>query len=337
MTPSRAPTAPATTALLCLALPTPVSGPRHLGRRALGVLAVTALLGGCASAPERPAAPASTGAAGGGAAVGADASLQQCDNPVGTVRLQDGMKSSDTTNSQAAANANIESVRLLLRDVGSLFGPKKEGADVSGALESMRLLIQQSNCFVIVDRGRDEGAASDEKRRNMTNPNVRDNPDKARAQEIEADYVLRGTIIGLEQSKSSGFNLGGFLPGKLGAAAGAVGSNSSVSDARVQLVLSSIASNAQVAVSQGQGSATNTKMAVNVLGLVSGRGAGGGGFSSEEKTSAQTVILQAFADAYNKLVPAMRNYKMQTIKGGLGGGGTLTMQGERSNNANSPK
>jgi curli biogenesis system outer membrane secretion channel CsgG len=302
-------------------------------RRAWPLLAAAALLGGCASAPQQPPPPASVGAAGGGASVGGDASLQQCENPVGTVRLQDGMKSSDTTQSQVAPNANIESVRLLLRDVGSLFGPKREGPDVSGALESMRLLIQQSNCFVIVDRGRDEGATSDEKRRNMTNTQVRDNPDKPRAQEVEADYVLRGTIIGLEQSKSSGFNLGSLLPGRLGAAAGSMGSTSSVSDARVQLVLSSIAQNAQVAVSQGAGSATNTKMAVNVLGLFTGKGAGGGGFTSEEKSSTQTIILQAFADAYNKLVPAVRGYKMQVVKGGLGGGGTLTMQGGRDNNA----
>jgi curli biogenesis system outer membrane secretion channel CsgG len=293
----------------------------------LPLVAAAALLGGCASAPERAAVPASSGAAGGATAVGADANLQQCERPVGTVRLQDGMKAADTNSSQTAANANIESVRLLLRDVGSLFGSKKEGPDVGGALESMRLLIQQSNCFVIVDRGLAEEASTDEKRRTRTGGEVRDDANMGRGLEVAADYVLRGTIIGLEQNKSSGFNLGGFLPGRLGAAAGAVKSNSTISDAKVQLVLSDIRSKTQVAAAQGLGSATDTKMAVNVLGIFSGKGAGGGGFSSEEKTSAQAVILQAFADAYNKMVPAVRGYTAQTVRGGLGAGGQLGVQG----------
>jgi hypothetical protein len=264
--------------------------------------------------------------------VGADASLQQCERPVGTVRLQDGMRSADTNGSQTAANANIESVRLLLRDMGSLFGPKAQGPDVSGALESMRLLIQQSNCFVIVDRGAAEEASTDEKRRTRTGAEARDNADMGRGQEVVADYVLRGTIVGVEQTKSSGFNLGGFLPGKLGAAAGAVGSSSTIGEARVQLVLSDIRSKTQVAASQGLGTATNTKLAFNALGWARG-GAGAGGMTSEEKTSTQAIVLQAFADAYNKMVPAVRTYTAQTVRGGLGTGGTLGVQGGSQNTA----
>lgn len=306
---------------------TPLQGltpgcPAPRGRRlALLSLAGAAVLAGCASAPPS-SAPASTGAAGGATAVGADAKLQVCERPVGTVRLQDGLKSADTNASQTAANANIESVRLLLRDVGSLFGTKKEGPDVAGALESMRLLIQQSNCFLIVDRGLAEEASSDEKRRARTGSEVRDNSDMGRGQEVAADFVLRGTVIGIEQ-KSSGFNMGSLLPGRL---AGAVDTRSAVSDAKVQLVLSDVRSKIQVAVAQGAGSAANTRMALNVLGFAR-RGAGAGGFSSEEKTSTQTIILQAFADAYNQMVPAVRGYSAQAVRGGLGTGGTLGVQG----------
>jgi curli biogenesis system outer membrane secretion channel CsgG len=295
--------------------------------RALTTLAMAGLaLAGCASAPERVAGPASTGAAGGATAVGADAKLSTCERPVGSVRLQDGLRSADTNNSQTAANANIESVRLLLRDVGSLLGTKKEGPDVSGALESMRLLIQQSNCFVIVDRGLAEEAATDEKRRTSTSGEVRDDANMGRGQEVAADFVLRGTIVALEQGKKSGFNLGALLPGRLGSA---VDTRSSVSDVRVQLVLSDIRSKIQVAAAQGAGSSTNTKIALGVLGL-SRRGAGAGGFSSEESTSAQTIVLQAFADAYNQMVPAVRGYTTQAVRGGLGAGGTLGVQGSRS-------
>ena len=37
--------------------------------------------------------------------------------------------------------------------------------------------------------------------------------------------------------------------------------------------------------------------------------------------------MAAFADSYNKMVVALRNYKAQTVKGGLGTGGRLGVQG----------
>ena len=39
------------------------------------------------------------------------------------------------------------------------------------------------------------------------------------------------------------------------------------------------------------------------------------------------VIVTAFADSYNQMVKALRNYKAQTVRGGLGAGGTLGVSG----------
>ena len=39
------------------------------------------------------------------------------------------------------------------------------------------------------------------------------------------------------------------------------------------------------------------------------------------------MLAGAFADAYNRLVTAVRNYKAQEVKGGLGTGGTMGVQG----------
>jgi len=39
------------------------------------------------------------------------------------------------------------------------------------------------------------------------------------------------------------------------------------------------------------------------------------------------VIAGAFADAYNNLVKAAKNYKAQEVRGGLGTGGRLGVQG----------
>ena len=69
-------------------------------------------------------------------------------------------------------------------------------------------------------------------------------------------------------------------------------------------------------------------LATSVLGRVGG-GLGGGSFGTSSETSASKIILQAYADAYNKLVPALVNYKTQSVKGGLGAGGTLKVQGAK--------
>jgi hypothetical protein len=39
------------------------------------------------------------------------------------------------------------------------------------------------------------------------------------------------------------------------------------------------------------------------------------------------VLAGAFADAYNRLVQSVRNYKAQEVAGGLGTGGALGVQG----------
>ena len=53
-------------------------------------------------------------------------------------------------------------------------------------------------------------------------------------------------------------------------------------------------------------------------------GAGGRGYSS---TLQGKVIATAFADPYNQMVQALKNHKAQTVKGGLGGGGCLGVDG----------
>ena len=42
------------------------------------------------------------------------------------------------------------------------------------------------------------------------------------------------------------------------------------------------------------------------------------------------ACLQAFADAYNQMVPAVRGYTTQAVRGGAGTGGTLGVQGSKN-------
>jgi hypothetical protein len=48
------------------------------------------------------------------------------------------------------------------------------------------------------------------------------------------------------------------------------------------------------------------------------------------KTPEGKVIASSFADAYNNLVRAAKNYKAQEVRGGLGAGGRLGVQGGRT-------
>lgn len=42
------------------------------------------------------------------------------------------------------------------------------------------------------------------------------------------------------------------------------------------------------------------------------------------------MIVAAFTDSYNNVVRAVKNYKQQTVAGGLGTGGQLTVQDDEA-------
>ena len=75
-----------------------------------------------------------------------------------------------------------------------------------------------------------------------------------------------------------------------------------------------------VQLAAAQGNAKNFDF--NLFGGIFGGGLGGGagGFTN---TPEGKIITAAFMDSYNQLVQAVRNYNAQTVKGGLGKGGSL--------------
>lgn len=277
------------------------------------------LLGGCVATGSPPGdakaeRPKAIGAAAGGATVGGDAALNTCAEPVGTIRLQDGSttftRPTDVLPGESQAAAALRGLQGGAGAPGS-----------TASIESLRLLIQQSNCFLVVDRGLVESAADEEKRRTRTSGEARDGAGMDPGQEVVAEFVLRAMVLRFDATESTSANAG-----LLSKVLGNVSVNRSKREAEVQLVLSDVRSKVQVAVARGESSASNTALASKVLGRA-GIGLGGGGYGSQSKTSATTILMQAYADAYNKLVPAMTNYRMQQVKGGLGTGTTVRVQG----------
>lgn len=184
----------------------------------------------------------------------------------------------------------------------------------------IRMMVQQSNCFVIVERGRAMQAMQRE-RALMQSGELRDNSNFGKGQMVAADYTLSPSV---EFKKSRMGKIAGATRnffGKLpGFNRGAVGVNSN--EASTTLLLLDNRSGVQV--SAAVGSAKNYDF--SLFGSSWNRH-GWGNVQGFADTDEGKVIMSAFADSYNQMVKALRNYKPQVVKGGLGTGGQLKVDG----------
>jgi hypothetical protein len=182
----------------------------------------------------------------------------------------------------------------------------------------LKLLIQQSNCFVVVERGRAMGNMMQERALSKSGE-LRSNSNFGAGQMVSADYSLSPSIT---FSNNNAGGVGGAVGGLFGSVGALVGGSLSAKEASTLLTLVDNRSGVQLAAAEG--SAKNWDFGA-LGGLVgSGLGAVGGGYSN---TAEGKVIVAAFMDSYNGIVKAVRNYKAQTVKGGLGTGGQLAVQG----------
>ncbi len=195
---------------------------------------------------------------------------------------------------------------------------------VQSTVPLIRMLAQKSNCFVVVERGQAMNAMNQE--RNLARSGeAREGSNFGKGQLVVADYAMNPTIS-FSSRDTGGMRgmLGGFTNklGSLGAAAGAALGSLKFSEASTMLTLVDNRSGVQLAAAEG--SSKNTDFGA-WGGLFAGGGAAGlGGYTN---TPEGKVIASAFADAYNNLVKAAKNYKAQEVKGGLGTGGRLGVQG----------
>ncbi|ADE16789.1 conserved hypothetical protein [Nitrosococcus halophilus Nc 4] len=236
-----------------------------------------------------------SGSAGGGTSVDANSSLERCDQPVGTLAVDDG-RAADWYGRFGSAT-NVTSIEPLLR-----------------------LAVQQSNCFVITTIGnlRTDSRLTRITELQRNSGEYRAGSKQHKGQRVAADYYLEPQII-IDNSSIGkvGGALGGLVNSTVGALAGALEAKASV----VTLSLYDIRSAVQISASEGSSTATNYGAA---LGAFGGTAAGGlGGFS---KTPEGKATVAAFIDAYNGMVQALRNYEAQDVKGGLGRGGTLEVK-----------
>jgi hypothetical protein len=270
--------------------PTP---PRHL-HWALPASAVSVLLlSGCLSTAPTLGENKGTvsGAAGGATAEANNTKLERCDATLGTLAI-----SEDT--------AAPWYLQLRDRQLGS-------------TVPTLRLMIQQSNCFVIVDRGAAMRNMQQERALQQSGE-MRQGSNFGGGQMVAADYTMSPSIM------FSGKTGGGSGFGATGAIGLAIGLAGSVGRNEAATTLLLVDNRSGVQISAAEGTAKNFDF--GILGAAwGGLGVGGGGGYSS--TPQGKVITAAFADSFNQMVKALRNYKAQTVQGGLGAGGRLGVDG----------
>lgn len=198
---------------------------------------------------------------------------------------------------------------------------------IQSTVPLLRMLIQESNCFVVVERGQAMNVMMQERRLEQSGE-MRQGSDFGKGQMVAADYAMNPSItFSSRDSGGIGAAVGGLTSklGSWGSAVGAVAGGLKFREASTMLTLIDNRSGVQLAAAEGNSSKTD----FGAWGSVFGGGAGGtmGGYT---KTPEGKVIAASFADAYNNLVKAAKNYKAQEVKGGLGTGGRLGVSGGRT-------
>ncbi|RRD57885.1 peptidoglycan-binding protein [Comamonadaceae bacterium OH2545_COT-014] len=239
-----------------------------------------------------------TGGAAGGTAAGESGDLEKCASPLGTVSLVE---------NQDAGWYTILRNEYRLPPTSNL----------------LRLLIQQSNCFVVVERGAAGMRAMSRERELMQSGEMRRGSNFGRGQLVASDYGLSPEIIFSENNTGGvAASLGGLFGG-IGSVVGAVAAGTKTREAAAMLTLVDNRSGVQVAASQGSASKTDFGGFGSLFG-----GSAGGGLGGYQNTPQGKVLTAAFMDSYNQMVRALRNYKSQSVQGqGLGGGGRLGVDG----------
>jgi hypothetical protein len=176
---------------------------------------------------------------------------------------------------------------------------------------------------VIVDRGRGLAARNREMAL-MRGEEGRAGSNVGGGQIAAADYTMIPEVILSDRGGTrAGAGLGGLLGrSSLGSVVGAVAGGLSTNEAGAILTLVDNRSTVQLAAAEGY------SKNIDFAGMGGFFGGGAAGVAGAYTSTPQgKVIFAAFTDSYNKMVRALRNYKAQTVRGGLGTGGRLGVQG----------
>jgi hypothetical protein len=213
-----------------------------------------------------------TGAAGTGGSQG-DSGLQHCDKPMGAVAV-------------------VEPQDYVMSSL--------RGYGLGSPVGLIRMMIQQSNCFLVVERGVGMQNAMQE-RELAASGEARAGSNMGKGQMVAADFILTPAIV-FSESNAGGIGgaLGGFLGGKA-AVLGAVAGGLKFKEAQTSMLLADARSSLQVAAAEG----STKKADLNLFGALAG-GGGFGGIGGYGNTNEGKIVAAAFLDNYNKIVGVVK-------------------------------
>jgi hypothetical protein len=223
-----------------------------------------------------------------------DGGLEHCDKPMGAV---------------AVVEPQSEYMMMLSRyNLGSPSG-------------LIRLMIQQSNCFIVVERG--QGMRNMAQERELADSGqLRGNSNIGGGQMVGADFILTPAVVFAENNAGGvGGAVGGIL-GRRAPIAGAVAGGLKFKEAQTSMLLSDSRSGVQVAAAEGSTRKADIGAGVSAWGGGAMGSVGGYGNTNEGK-----IIAAALQDNYNKIVDTVRNdaslqRSVGTLKEEAAAGGT---------------
>jgi hypothetical protein len=217
------------------------------------------------------------GSAGPGGSQGAASDLEHCDRPLATM---------------AVVEPQDQVVRALSR------------YRLQSPAGLIRLMVQQSNCFVVVERGLGMKNMMQE-RALADSGQLKQSSNVGAGQMVTADYILTpGVVFSEDNAGGVGGALGGALGGLLGRGGrliGGVAGGLKFKEAQTSMLLADARSGVQVAAAEGSAKKADFRLG----GLLAGGGLAGG-LGGYENTNEGKVIAASFADNYNGIVRAVR-------------------------------
>lgn len=254
---------------------------------------------------------------------------------VGGVEM--GSKKAGSVVSGGAGGANSEDASSALESCGRSLGTLAVEEDtyspwydrmgqygIRSTVPILRLLAQQSNCFIVVERSRRGLQRMEQERVLEDSGELRQSSNFGKGQMVAADYTL---IPSLVFSDGDTGGIGAAIGGLFGKVGAILGGSLKFADAQSVMTLVENRSGVQVAAAEGSARATNLAGGLGMFG-----GGVGGGLAGYTKTPEGKVIVAAMMDAFNNIVRATRNYRAQTVDSpnGLGTGGSLNVSGATS-------
>jgi curli biogenesis system outer membrane secretion channel CsgG len=175
------------------------------------------------------------------------------------------------------------------------------GQQLPAPSKLIKVLVNKSRCFTLVDRGAGMAAAQYE-RELASSGDLRAQSNIGKGQIKAADYVMVPDLIG-QNSNAGGNALGGLVGGLIGGRAGALASGITLKSktADVVLTVTDVRSSEQVAMAEGNAKKNDIGWGAGG-GLFGGGGFGAAGVGGYANTEIGQVITLAYLQAYTDIV-----------------------------------